>query len=89
MSYGNSSQINERPVWQELQFSEEINKKISEDLHLPCLWIDRIKILKMASYQKQSTKSMQFLSKFKNNSLCISKKTIHNSRWKKKNLRIA
>ena len=45
-----------------------LNKEIEEDLRkwkdLPCSWIGRINILKMAILEKQSTDSMQSPSKF-------------------------
>ena len=47
-------------------------KKEIKDLRrwkdLPCSWIDRINIVKMATFQKQSKDSMQYPSKFQINS---------------------
>jgi hypothetical protein len=49
-----------------------LKKEIKEDLRrwkdLPCSWIGRINIVKMAICQKQSTDSMQSQSKFQLNS---------------------
>ena len=51
---------------------KSLKKEIKEDLRrwkdLPCLWIGRINIVKMAICQKQSTDSMQSPSKFQLNS---------------------
>jgi hypothetical protein len=51
---------------------KSLKKEIIEDLRrwkdLPCSWIGRINIVKMAILQKQSTDSMQSPSKFQLNS---------------------
>ena len=51
---------------------KSLKKEIKEDLRrwkdLPCSWIGRINIVKMATCQSQSTDSMQSPSKFQLNS---------------------
>ena len=51
---------------------KSLKKEIKEDLRrwkdLPCSWIGRINIVKMATRQRQSTDSMQSPSKFQVNS---------------------
>jgi hypothetical protein len=66
-----------------------LKKEIKEDLRrwkdLPCSWIGRINIVKMAILQKQSTDSMQSPSKFQLNKL---ERAISRFIWNNKKPRI-
>lgn len=68
---------------------EEIEEDTQSWKHLPCSWTGRISKSKMAFHQKQSTDSMQPLSKFPAQIFTDLDRTMPNFIWKIKIPRIA